>query len=304
MSSNPTGSPEIVAAQCYRCGYDLRGLPADGQCPECGELIATSILALEERQRRWPALSDDRRWRRAVREGLGLAILVFGLMVLLALASVLRDGWAYEWKSPQRKWTLGVACTLWVLSWAAAWKLTAREPRTDGRNDGWRRALRVSATIYLAIPFLLGPQLATTWIPAMPTDMVIWLVIACALAGLWMAVAWFVYLARLARRAGVAVIPMLARFLAVLVALLFVTSVLMPELDGAEDSLTVLLSVPIPQFCTTRWISEFVYVLASGQRTGLTLDGLMLIVGVSVAVNIAMFVILRPSGSRVAEEKP
>ncbi len=32
-----------IDAPCVHCGYDLRGLPANGRCPECGTAIARSI---------------------------------------------------------------------------------------------------------------------------------------------------------------------------------------------------------------------------------------------------------------------
>ena len=56
MSSTPKGASrppiaddlmELVIAltmPCARCGYDLRGLQADGDCPECGEPIRLTII--------------------------------------------------------------------------------------------------------------------------------------------------------------------------------------------------------------------------------------------------------------------
>ena len=38
---------KMVIAQslpCARCGYDLRGLQADGDCPECGEPLRLTII--------------------------------------------------------------------------------------------------------------------------------------------------------------------------------------------------------------------------------------------------------------------
>ncbi len=29
---------------CVHCGYNLRGLPLDGKCPECGEAVRRSLL--------------------------------------------------------------------------------------------------------------------------------------------------------------------------------------------------------------------------------------------------------------------
>lgn len=37
------GSPEVVAGRyCPGCGYDLRGLPVDGNCPECGRVVGAA----------------------------------------------------------------------------------------------------------------------------------------------------------------------------------------------------------------------------------------------------------------------
>ncbi|MCH8859402.1 MAG: hypothetical protein IID54_07490, partial [Proteobacteria bacterium] len=33
----------IEDVPCRRCGYNLRSLPADGKCPECGSAVAISI---------------------------------------------------------------------------------------------------------------------------------------------------------------------------------------------------------------------------------------------------------------------
>ncbi len=60
---------------CVQCGYDLRGTPRDGRCPECGTLVATS-----EQQ------GVSTRWRRFVKRraryiwlGLGICVLGFAI---------------------------------------------------------------------------------------------------------------------------------------------------------------------------------------------------------------------------------
>ena len=64
-----------AAIPCHACGYDVRSQPPDGQCPECGEIVAESIrlAALPLR----PAWRDsDRRWRRRVLAGLWALVLM------------------------------------------------------------------------------------------------------------------------------------------------------------------------------------------------------------------------------------
>lgn len=49
-SSRPNPTPDdmearIATATCVLCGYDLRGTSREGRCPECGELVAKSLLS-------------------------------------------------------------------------------------------------------------------------------------------------------------------------------------------------------------------------------------------------------------------
>ena len=55
--------------ECYRCGYDLRGIANDGACPECGLLAERSRRVTEE-------LHDTRpRWLRSLSRGINLILL-------------------------------------------------------------------------------------------------------------------------------------------------------------------------------------------------------------------------------------
>ena len=40
--SAPSAAPELIEEDrpCESCGYNLRGLPLSGRCPECGETIS------------------------------------------------------------------------------------------------------------------------------------------------------------------------------------------------------------------------------------------------------------------------
>jgi hypothetical protein len=62
---------------CTTCGYDLRGLPADGNCPECGSSIAAQFLTINDFRRAGQAL-----WL------LGVSFLGTGLTILLGSSCV------------------------------------------------------------------------------------------------------------------------------------------------------------------------------------------------------------------------
>jgi hypothetical protein len=42
-ASSPVPETLVADTPCRRCGYNLRGLASDGQCPECGTLIKISL---------------------------------------------------------------------------------------------------------------------------------------------------------------------------------------------------------------------------------------------------------------------
>lgn len=112
------------AGVCVGCGYDLRGLAAEGACPECGMMIAHSMAARGFRY-------ANHRWLGKIRIG---AWLFLGASLLILLASVplfvLPDTWiAYSLRS-YLYWAgsgpfMGY---LELLRIAAIWLLTSPEP--------------------------------------------------------------------------------------------------------------------------------------------------------------------------------
>ena len=116
-----------VERHCRRCGYDLRGLPADGRCPECGTPIADSGAGES-------LAFADADWLRRV--ALGCRV------IFAAIAGGTLAGAAAAWAGgPAAQAAVAVASG--VLSVAGVWLATAGE-RGDRRPPG-ERGRRVAA---------------------------------------------------------------------------------------------------------------------------------------------------------------
>ena len=115
MSTSPAGAGALPPdLHCIDCGYNLRGLPTDGACPECG----TSI----ERSMRGDALRfANVEWLKKVR--LGLAVIVSADVFGHAMTSIIAmwGPWASIWLG---LWVLLNAC-----SCVGIWLVISREPR-------------------------------------------------------------------------------------------------------------------------------------------------------------------------------
>lgn len=144
---------------CTACGYNLRGLPCVGRCPECGAGVAPSLGA--HRARAAPLPPPDARWARQVAEGAALSLVSLGLFLALCVAPA---GWFYLPRrdaplsqTPGRVVLLCLACAGWVAAWYAAWKLTMRPPLHDPLAPRFRAlAARWLTTAYFALPVLVA----------------------------------------------------------------------------------------------------------------------------------------------------
>ena len=94
----PSGTPD----ECYRCGYDLRGIDNSQPCPECGLLAERSRRVTDELHNTRP------NWLREI--ALGGAMIVLAVPLGIAAIPVV------ELSLPQS--TYGATIYYWALNWA------------------------------------------------------------------------------------------------------------------------------------------------------------------------------------------
>src|SRR5436190_11054973 len=160
MTAPPDERSLTFHLTCMQCHYRLRGLPADGVCPECGTPIAQSIQWWGEKLKRTPwwrrrpkppgplLHTGDARWLRQLVLGTSaLAATWVGLAAWLALRAT------SPWKSLAPDYMLLAVGLGYFVS---AWLLTASERRADvpARWDAARWVLRGAAFGVCAATFL------------------------------------------------------------------------------------------------------------------------------------------------------
>ncbi len=142
---------EVVSpVHCRRCGYNLYGLRADGQCPECGLATWESVLhTVDPAASRLPKLRDPARVGSAL-----LSLTVFLLIGAVVLATRPLAGWV-EKLDPTGRWALAahVPAEFSFLAAAAAvgglWALRGLVPAQGIGEQGavWRRGIWLLAWV-------------------------------------------------------------------------------------------------------------------------------------------------------------
>ncbi|HMQ15539.1 MAG TPA: hypothetical protein PKC49_06140 [Phycisphaerae bacterium] len=181
--------PDDAELRCPACGYDLRGLPRDGRCPECGGPVAAALA-------KSPLLFSDRVWLRRMFWG-SLLVHASPLPVILTPAAVLLPG---------RHWSFGAFIGLlslaFVLLLGGLWLATARNPALIERESAWS-ARRVTRVALLAA--LLGVAALATTLRPMPTLAAIAIILGLSpfgAPGVVLVISLSRYVEQLARAAG------------------------------------------------------------------------------------------------------
>jgi hypothetical protein len=225
---------------CASCKYNLRGLPLDGKCPECGGSIADSIEADEHCRSLAPEPFTEGRVVLALLEGgiLTIAALAIGIEV------VFMPAWAFELKTRARAIMLGVMVIPFVLAWFAAWKVSAPEGdrRFEARRST-RRLLRGTLVVILVVSAIALPATSITDSDVARLACIFVYILGQTIAALL----YYAHVGQILRRLGSTLLPILCYILAPLNALLALASFL-PELDGDASSIGTMSRVSTIQF--------------------------------------------------------
>ncbi|HTW95513.1 MAG TPA: hypothetical protein VMD30_12000 [Tepidisphaeraceae bacterium] len=135
-----------LQGECYRCGYDLRGIADDQACPECGLLAERSRRVTDELHNTRP------KWLRSI--SLGVVLIIIAVLLLSPAWLRLQSGMFFgAWIFLDQRIFIVVSRTLIGLFLFCGVLLVARSEGyspADQNDRRLRRWLRILAAIPLA----------------------------------------------------------------------------------------------------------------------------------------------------------
>lgn len=120
----PTASLLHNDLPCVKCRYNLRTLPINGNCPECGHAVADSLRAEQLRRTELGGLRNyDPAWLKAMERGLRLAWIAWVASLVGLFYGVVNPPYTHN-TVPAILWTTPLV-VVYILSCWAAWILAA-----------------------------------------------------------------------------------------------------------------------------------------------------------------------------------
>lgn len=154
--TNPTDAShpaELTAHKCINCAYDLAGLAADANCPECATPVAKS-LGGDLLANRLPAyVSKLRRGAWMVETSINLTIGSVALFVLVMILTAVAAPTFANAIIVVATILCGLAFMLGLVLFPAGWwKLTTPDPGidADARGQRARRLVRITVAVLVA----------------------------------------------------------------------------------------------------------------------------------------------------------
>jgi hypothetical protein len=186
----------IADVLCRRCAYNLRGLPRDGACPECGAAVERSLFIdrLRFRDPVWVArLAVGAAWAtRAVM----LAGVALGAACVAYVVTMGRPAWRDTWLAIFDYLVVLIPAACGAMGLYGMWRFTTPDPLSVGRERplAARRLTRVGTLAALGLGgFLYATNVA---LPAVQS-LLIWSIVAVAVAAM---IALFTHARNLALR--------------------------------------------------------------------------------------------------------